>query len=107
MNALKKLSLFIFSCLALTNVSIQCLLRPGRSTAARGALWGGVAGGGKGAAIGMAVGGTVGRMRSAAAADRPRYEADYYESRRDRGYRDENERLRRENEELRRQQELE
>ena len=82
MNAIKKITLFIFSCLALTNITTECLFGPpGRgSGAATGALVGGLAGGRTGALTGLAVGGFTDMVGAAAADDaQRRAEAEYYD----------------------------
>jgi len=89
MNAINKIMILIFTCLALSNASTNCFYygdNPGAGAfggAATGALIGGAAGGGRGAAIGAGVGAGVGLISSAAARDsRRRYDDDYYYDRR-------------------------
>lgn len=106
MKTINKIVLFIFTCLALSNVSMHGFYYsddPGASAlggAATGALVGGLAAGGRGAAMGAGIGAGVGLIGSAAARDRRRYDDDYYYDRRPSRY-SRRQRLEDENAELR------
>ncbi len=104
MKTMKKIFFFVFSCIALSNLSMHCFYNDGNNMW-RGAAIGGLAGGRKGAAIGLGVG-AMSDIASNAATDnqrRRRYDDDdyYYDKRRRRKENRSRRDLERENEELR------
>jgi hypothetical protein len=108
MKITKKLTLFLFGCIAFVNLPTLCWYRDGSyypSGAFTGAAIGGLAGGRKGAAIGLGVGMASDVIGSAAADDRRRryYDEDdyYYPRYRYRYRKDRYYDLQRENEDLR------
>lgn len=104
MKTTKKITFFLLSCIAFSNLPTHCFYNDGNNIW-RGAAIGGLAGGRRGAAIGLGVGAATDIIGNAAAdADRRRYEDSYYYNKR-RNYLGKHRQLAKENEDLQRKNE--